>query len=187
MEKKVLLEVKNIHKAFGITKALNDVSFQIYAGEVRGLIGENGSGKSTVSSIISGIYKADHGGMLYQGKEYAPANILDANNHHICMIVQEQSTVAAISVAANLFIGKEHMFSRGGIVNRRKMEDAAQKALDEVGITHIRPGELTRYLSFEDRKLIEIARVFYMAPKLLIVDETTTALSGGRFRTVYIT
>lgn len=177
MEKKVLLEVKNIHKAFGITKALNDVSFQIYAGEVRGLIGENGSGKSTVSSIISGIYKADHGGMLYQGKEYAPANILDANNHHICMIVQEQSTVAAISVAANLFIGKEHMFSRGGIVNRRKMEDAAQKALDEVGITHIRPGELTRYLSFEDRKLIEIARAFYMAPKLLIVDETTTALS----------
>ena len=177
MQKKVLLEVKNIYKSFGITKALTDVSFQIYLGEVRGLIGENGSGKSTVSSIISGIRKADRGQMIYEGREYIPADIIDANNQHICMIVQEQSTVSTISVAANLFIGKEHMFVRGGVVNRRKMEHAAQKALDDVGITHIRPKELTRYLSFEDRKLLEIARAFYMKPKLLIVDETTTALS----------
>lgn len=177
MEKKMLLEVKHIDKSFGITKALKDVSFQIYAGEVRGLIGENGSGKSTVSSIISGIQKADRGEMIYEGKTYLPENILDANNHHICMIVQEQSTVTTISVAANIFIGKEQMFSKGGIVDRKKMEQEAQKALDDVGITHIRPKELTRYLSFEDRKLIEIARAFYMKPKILIVDETTTALS----------
>ena len=105
----MLLEVKHIDKSFGITKALKDVSFQIYAGEVRGLIGENGSGKSTVSSIISGIQKADRGQMIYEGKEYLPENILDANNHHICMIVQEQSTVTTISVAANIFIGKDNL------------------------------------------------------------------------------
>lgn len=177
LEKKVLLEVNHIYKSFGITKALKDVSFQVYSGEVRGLIGENGSGKSTVSSIISGIQKADQGDMVYEGKKYQPENILDANNHHICMIVQEQSTVTTISVAANIFIGKENMFSKGGVVDRKKMEAEAQKALDDVGIKHIRPKELTRYLSFEDRKLIEIARAFYMKPKLLIVDETTTALS----------
>lgn len=177
MERKVLLEVKNISKSFGITKALKNVSFQVYEGEVRGLIGENGSGKSTVSSIISGIQKADEGSIFYQGKEFKPENILDANKHNICMIVQEQSTVTTISVAANIFIGKEDMFSKGGVVDRRKMEAEAQKALDEVGIRHIRPKELTRYLSFEDRKLIEIARAFYMKPRLLIVDETTTALS----------
>lgn len=143
MERKVLLEVKNISKSFGITKALKNVSFQVYEGEVRGLIGENGSGKSTVSSIISGIQKADEGSIFYQGKEFKPENILDANKHNICMIVQEQSTVTTISVAANIFIGKEDMFSKGGVVDRRKMEAEAQKALDEVGIRHIRPKELT--------------------------------------------
>ena len=185
MERKVLLEVKNISKSFGITKALKNVSFQVYEGEVRGLIGENGSGKSTVSSIISGIQKADEGSIFYQGKEFKPENILDANKHNICMIVQEQSTVTTISVAANIFIGKEDMFSKGGVVDRRKMEAEAQKALDEVGIRHIRPKELTRYLSFEDRKLIEIARAFYMKPRLLIVDETTTALSRQAVNCVY--
>lgn len=177
MEKKVLLEVKHIHKSFGVTKALKDVSFQIYEGEVRGLIGENGSGKSTVSSVISGILKADEGEMFYQGNEYRPENILDANSRHVCMIVQEQSTVTTVSVAANIFIGKEDMFSKGGIVDSKKMEAEAKKALEDVGISHIQPGTLTRYLSFEDRKLIEIARAFYMKPKILIVDETTTALS----------
>ncbi len=177
MEKKVLLEVNHIYKSFGITKALKDVSFKVYASEVRGLIGENGSGKSTVSSIISGIQKADEGEMIYEGKAYQPQDILDANDHHICMIVQEQSTVTTITVAANLFIGKENMFSKAGIVDSKKMEAEAQKALDDVGIKHINPRELTRYLSFEDRKLIEIARAFYMKPKILIVDETTTALS----------
>lgn len=177
MEKEVLLEVNHIYKSFGITKALKDVSFKVYAGEVRGLIGENGSGKSTVSSIISGIQKADQGDMVYEGKAYQPENILDANSQHICMIVQEQSTVATISVAANIFIGKEDMFSKAGVVDSRKMEAEARKALEEVQIKHIQPGTLTKYLSFEDRKLIEIARAFYMKPKILIVDETTTALS----------
>ena len=181
MERKVLLEVKNISKSFGITKALKNVSFQVYEGEVRGLIGENGSGKSTVSSIISGIQKADEGSIFYQGKEFKPENILDANKHNICMIVQEQSTVTTISVAANIFIGKEDMFSKGGVVDRRKMEAEAQKALDEVGIRHIRPKELTKYLSFEDRKLIEIARAFYMKPRLLIVDENYMTTREGVF------
>ena len=81
MEKKMLLEVKHIDKSFGITKALKDVSFQIYAGEVRGLIGENGSGKSTVSSIISGIQKADRGEMIYEGKTYLPENILEQSSY----------------------------------------------------------------------------------------------------------
>lgn len=145
MEKKVLLEVNHIYKSFGITKALKDVSFKVYASEVRGLIGENGSGKSTVSSIISGIQKADEGEMIYEGKAYQPQDILDANDHHICMIVQEQSTVTTITVAANLFIGKENMFSKAGIVDSKKMEAEAQKALDDVGIKHINPRELTRY------------------------------------------
>lgn len=177
MKKESLLEVKNIYKTFGVTKALKNVSFKVYPGEIRGLIGENGSGKSTVSSIISGIYKADSGEMIFQGASYQPESILDANCQHVCMIVQEQSTVTTISVAANIFIGKENMFSKAGIVDSKKMETEAQKALDAVGITHIRPKMLVKYLSFEDRKLIEIARAFYLEPKILIVDETTTALS----------
>ena len=177
MNENVLLEVRNIFKSFGPTKALKDVSFELRKGEVRGLIGENGSGKSTVSSIISGLQKADEGEMIFLGKAYIPENVIDANQKGVCMVVQEQSTIENISVAANIFLGKEDLFSKKGIVDVRKMEKEADKALNRIGAGHIKPKELTKFLSFEDRKLIEIARAFYMEPKVLIVDETTTALS----------
>lgn len=177
MDMDVLLEVKNIYKSFGPTKALTDVSFQLKAGEVRGLIGENGSGKSTVSSIISGMQKADQGEMIYQGESYVPDNVINASQKGVCMIVQEQSTVENISVAANIFLGKEDLFSKKGLVDVRRMESEAGKALQKIGADHISPRELTKYLSFEERKLMEIARAFYINPKILIVDETTTALS----------
>ena len=133
MNENVLLEVRNIFKSFGPTKALKDVSFELRKGEVRGLIGENGSGKSTVSSIISGLQKADEGEMIFQGKAYTPENVIDANQKGVCMVVQEQSTIENISVAANIFLGKEDLFSKKGLVDVRKMEKEADKALDRIG------------------------------------------------------
>lgn len=102
-----VIEVKNIVKSFGSTKALQDVSFAVYPGEVRGLIGENGSGKSTMSSIISGNLKADSGEMFLFGKPFAPDNSFIASEFGISMIVQEQGTIDTVTVAANIFAGRE--------------------------------------------------------------------------------
>lgn len=103
----VLLRVEHIDKSFGSTHALKDISFDILPGEICGLIGENGSGKSTVSSIISGLLKADKGQMQFLGKPYAPQTVIEANKLGVCMIVQEQSTVDTVTVAANIFLGAE--------------------------------------------------------------------------------
>lgn len=172
----VILEVQDMCKNFGVTVALNHVSFILKAGEVRGLIGENGSGKSTVSSIVSGMQKANSGKMLYKGKPWDPANALEAQKAGICMIVQERGTIPTIPVADNIFLGHEHMFSKGPIVNHGKMVKEAQKLLDDLGID-IDASVSTRTLDLQQCKLVEIAKAMYWKPSILVIDETTTALS----------
>lgn len=172
----VVLEVKDMCKYFGVTVALDHVNFVLKAGEVRGLIGENGSGKSTVSSIASGMQKASSGEMFYLGKPWAPATALEAQEQGICMIVQEAGTIPNIPVADNIFLGHEELFAAGPFVNHGKMVAAAQKLLDELGI-EIDASMRTGRLDLQQCKLIEIAKAMYWKPKILVVDETTTALS----------
>lgn len=172
----VVLEVKDMCKYFGVTVALDNVNFVLKAGEVRGLIGENGSGKSTVSSIASGMQKASSGEMFYLGKPWAPASALEAQKQGICMIVQESGTIPNIPVADNIFLGHEELFAAGPFVNHGKMVEAAQKLLDELGI-EIDASMRTGRLDLQQCKLIEIAKAMYWKPKILVVDETTTALS----------
>ena len=175
-EGQVVLEVRDMCKNFGVTVALNHVNFTLKSGEVRGLIGENGSGKSTVSSIAAGIQKATSGEMIYQGKSWNPSSALDAQEKGICMIVQEAGTIPGIPVADNIFLGHEDLFSRGPFVNHGKMVEAAQKLLDRLGIP-IDASMRTERLDLQQCKLIEIAKAMYWSPKILMVDETTTALS----------
>ena len=166
-----------------LLKRLRDVSIQINSGEIRGLIGENGSGKSTVSSIIAGIQYADSGEMFYEGKSYKPANTLEAQSMGICMVVQEIGTIGSLKVAQNIFLGRESQFRIGPLIRGSAMVKAAQKILDSVGLGHIKAGLPTAAISLEDRKLIEVVRTMQYEPKLLIIDETTTALSHtGRER-----
>lgn len=172
----VVLEVKDMCKYFGVTVALDHVNFVLKAGEVRGLIGENGSGKSTVSSIASGMQKASSGEMFYLGKPWAPATALEAQEQGICMIVQEAGTIPNIPVADNIFLGHEELFAAGPFVNHGKMVAAPQKLLDELGI-EIDASMRTGRLDLQQCKLIEIAKAMYWKPKILVVDETTTALS----------
>ena len=176
MEKTPLIEVKDISKSFTSTKALQKVSLKVYGGQVHGLIGENGSGKSTLSAIISGNLKADEGEMFLFGKPYAPTDSFDASCHGVSMIVQEQGTIDTVSVAANIFAGREGQYCKLGILNSRKLAADAQALLEKIGVTDIPASAIAGSLSFEDRKLVEIARAFYQLPELFIVDETTTAL-----------
>lgn len=177
MEKELLLSCEHIFKSFGVTRALSDVSVQVYRGEIRGLIGENGSGKSTLSSIIAGVQPCDRGSMRLDGAAYKPSSMLEAQNLGVSMVVQEAGTIPGITVAANIFVGKEGLFKKGIGLQVRKMNAAAQEILDRIGAGHIQSAQMIDQLNFEDRKLVEIARAVYTEPELFIVDETTTALS----------
>ena len=172
-----LLRAEKIVKNFGLTKALQGVDLTLNAGEIRGLIGENGSGKSTICSIISGIYGCDEGELFLKGEAYKPLSMVDAQKKGVAMIMQEMGTISGIKVCDNIFIGKEALFVKNGFVNRRAMKKAAKKILEELGAGDIDPGALIDTLNFENRKLVEIARAMYDDPDILIVDETTTALS----------
>lgn len=176
-----LFKAEKICKSFGAVRALVDFDITVGAGEIRGLVGENGSGKSTFSSIAAGIQKYDSGIMYLNGKEYKPSGTVDAVDHGVSMVVQEQGTITGISVAANIFFGKESRFVKHGVLNTRAMNRAAKEALTGIGVESIVPEQMTEKLSFEDRKLVELARALYTKPGLWIIDETTTALSlSGR-------
>ncbi len=177
MENRVVFEARNLKKIFGPSIALKDVDFELRAGEIRGLIGENGSGKSTVMSIASGIQMASSGKMFFKGKPWQPKNSIDAQNHGISMICQEMNTIPHVSVAQNIFAGQEKLFSFCGIVSMKKMYSAANKLLIKFGINGIKAEDSIDLYSFENRKLIEIVRCVTEKTEILVVDETTTALS----------
>lgn len=177
MENQCILRFDHICKSFSSTKALVDISFTVNRGEIRGLIGENGSGKSTLSSIVSGTLQPDSGAMFFRGDIYKPLSVLDAANQGISMVVQERGTILGITVADNIFMGKERMFLQGGLVSHRKMNRAAAAILKEIGAEWIRPDVMINSISFEDSKIVELARAMSNNPDILIVDETTTAIS----------
>ena len=159
------------------------MSIRIEKGEIRGLIGENGSGKSTLVSIIAGILKQDKGGMSINDTAYSPQDQIDANSHGVSIIVQEMSTIEGLTVAENIFLGIEKEFSNGGMINKKRMNQKARRLLEQYGISDIDIGIDVDFLSFEERKMIELVKAVYFNPQLFIVDETTTALSRkGRLK-----
>ena len=175
--KKVLLKADQMRKEFGITQAVKDVSIVIYAGEIRTLIGENGSGKSTLSNMFAGVHNPTSGKMIFKGKEYIPANLIDARTKGIGLVAQEVGTIENLTVAENMYMGREKQFTKFGMVDRKKMESAANQALSQAGIDHIKGSDIVNNLSFEDRKLVEVIMVMDADPEIMIFDETTTALS----------
>ena len=172
----IFIETRELTKRFGDVVAVDGLNIKIELGKVLGLIGENGSGKSTVSSMISGIHSITSGEMFLKGQPYKPSDPGDARKHGVGMIVQEAGTVDYISVAENIFLGEESKFARFGVVNRGKLEEEARRALALVGLDIDVTLPAAAY-NFEIRKMVEIAKTLYYDPQLLIVDETTTALS----------
>ena len=196
----ILLEVRGVTKVFGPVVALNNVDLTLRKGDVLGLIGENGSGKSTITSIVAGMQKATKSrGVFYKGKEWNPASMINALNNGgtgrngIGMIVQESGTIAGISVAENIFLGETDQFKmfrtkKGktfGPLNRKKMYAAADRALQKAGIEKIRGNMRMASLDFQSRKLVEIAKVILKDPDILIVDETSTALAQDGRQILY--
>ena len=180
-----LFRISNMVKTFGATKALRGVDFVLNRGEVRGLVGENGSRKSTMTSIIAGFQKCDSGEMFLEGKPYAPANVREARDSKVAMIVQEIGTIGGIGIAENMFLGEIQNFSRGSIVEKKKLHEEAKKAFEKIGVTTIDTSRPTTSINLEDRKLLEVASAMRCDPDILIVDETTTALSQNGREIIY--
>lgn len=181
----IFFEAKNICKNFGSVSALKNINLTVYRGEVRGLIGENGSGKSTISSIAAGMQPATSGEMIFKGQPHKPDTMLDGEKAGFGMIVQEMGTVPGITIAQNIFLGNESQFKKHGLISTKAMNLEAKKALEAIGIDEWDPSWYIDMLDMQDRKLVEIAKVMYRYPEILIVDETTTALSQRGRKIVY--
>ena len=121
--KQPIFKASHIVKQFGPTIALNDVDIEIYAGEIRGFIGENGSGKSTMSALMTGIHQKTSGTMWYHGEVWEPGSMIEALNGGIGIIVQENGTISEISVAENIFLGELKQFAGVNYFESRKIED----------------------------------------------------------------
>jgi len=180
-----VIKTTGISKSFGPTKAVVAVKLEVPRGEVRGLIGENGSGKSTLAAILAGVIQPDCGAMVLNGEAYSPDSALEGKRAKVCLIVQETGTIDGLSVAENVFLGIEDRFSKFGHVNKKKMLAQTAGILKKIGADCIQPERPIQMYSFEDRKLIEVAMAMHEDPELLILDETTTALSQKGREIVY--
>lgn len=185
VNQEVLFEAKNISKNFGVTVALSHVNLTVFRGEVRGLIGENGSGKSTLSSIAAGMQQPTKGEMYFKGSIHKPTSMLEASESGFGMIVQEMGTISGISIAQNIFLGCEHKFKNNGLISSKKMNEAAKKSLENIGVFDVDPSRTIDSLDIQDRKLVEVAKVMNNNPEILVIDETTSALSQKGRKILY--
>lgn len=177
MKEDYILEVRNIHKSFAGTKeVLDSVDFQLIKGEIHALIGENGAGKSTLIKIISGVLQPDLGRIILEGKEVKFKDPLDAQIHGIAAVYQEPAVFPNLSVAENIFTGhyKTNSFSKR--LDWKEMYSEALSLLKSLGL-EIDPRLPVKSLSIAERQIIEIARVLSINPKILIMDEPTSALT----------
>ena len=171
--KQNLLEMKNITKAFGGTKALKDGMLEVFPGEIHALIGANGAGKSTLMNILYGILRPDGGEILFEGRKVRFHSILEAQRAGIFMVHQELNVVNDLTVAQNIFLGREPMLHFS--VDDERMVREASELLSDMGID-IDPTERMGDLSPAKQQLIQIAGLMSRKLKLLILDEPTTAL-----------
>ncbi|WP_020613443.1 sugar ABC transporter ATP-binding protein [Sediminispirochaeta bajacaliforniensis] len=172
-----ILRAENISKAFGNTQACNNVTLSLARGEVHGLIGENGSGKSTFASMLCGVYAPDGGTFYLDGEEYSAHTQVEANEKGVAIIVQEIGTLSGLTVAQNIFLGKEDRFTHFGILRPHKLNRTVNEILKRYGFDYINAGDMIDSYDYEIRKLVEIVKATHFGPKIVVVDETTTALS----------
>jgi simple sugar transport system ATP-binding protein len=175
-----IISVRNLHKWYSGVHALKGVSLDFKRGEALGLIGDNGAGKSTLINILSGVQTADEGEILVDGKPVRIARPRDAMNLGIETIYQYNSMVPTMSIARNLFIGREPTrFSvfGVGILDQKKMGSESIKAIANVDL-HLRsPDALVGELSGGQRQGVAIARAMHFKSKVMILDEPTNHLS----------
>jgi ABC-type sugar transport system ATPase subunit len=179
-----LLEMRNITKSFPGVRALDGVSFDLNEGEIHALVGENGAGKSTLIKILAGVYPhPQYGGeIVLDGTERRFASVRDSENVGIAVIYQELSLVKELSVAENIFLGREPR--RFGVINWSELYSRAQTLLSELHLA-IDPLAPVRNLGIGQQQLVEIAKALSQEARILVLDEPTAALTEAEVATLF--
>ncbi|MFK0335527.1 sugar ABC transporter ATP-binding protein [Rhizobium sp. NPDC090275] len=184
-----MFQLKAVDKRFPGVHALKSVNFEIGRGEIVGLVGENGAGKSSLMKVIYGAYQPDSGQVMINGKSVRFANPRQAMEHGIGMVFQEQSLITNLTVMENIFLGYEAQFTKAGVVNWHAMAKAARFQLAKVKLD-IDPAMTTSKLSFAQRQLVELAKVLTLEERvqgdlIILLDEPTSVLSQEEVKLLF--
>jgi len=171
-----LFDLRGICKEFPGVKALDDVSFEIRAGEVHMLVGENGAGKSTLMKILCGAYRADSGSFFSNGEPVTIADAADARKFGIAVIFQDFTLVPYLDIAQNIFLGREFPSRLPGFIDRRRIYSEAKRVLETIGFD-IDPRPPVHSLGVAQQQMVEIAKALSQDARILVMDEPTAALS----------
>ncbi len=178
MDNQPMLKMEHISKRFPGVQALDDVNFEVYPGEIVGLVGENGAGKSTLIKILSGVYSRDQGEIWFRGQRVEIRSPQEAQMLGISTIYQELALVPHLSVAENLFLNREpRRLPALGIVDFGRMKRDAQAVLADLGV-EISPDQLVKELTVSGQQMVEVAKAVSRRAHLVLMDEPTSALSS---------
>src|SRR3954470_19393666 len=183
MSDPLLLDVRGVSKSFPGVKALEDMHLDLRGGEVLALVGENGAGKSTLMKLLSGIYTADQGEFFLNGERYEPTSPKHALELGISIIHQEFNLMPDLTVAQNIFIGREPRGS-GFFVSERRLNGQARELIERLHLP-LAPKELVGNLTVAKQQMVEIAKALSHDAKLLIMDEPTAALNDAEVEVLH--
>ena len=184
MEQQPLLKMEQISKSFPGVQALAEVEFEIDRGEILGLLGENGAGKSTIIKILSGIYPKDQGTIWFNSQVVDPRTPHEAQNLGISTIHQELALVPYLTVAENIFLNREPRRALGR-VDFRRMNREAEAILHDLG-ADLAGNKLIRELNVAAQQMVEIAKAVSRNASLILMDEPTSALSSKEVEALFV-
>ena len=179
----IILLAKDISKTFGGIKALDNVNLEIYAGKVNAIVGENGAGKSTLMKILSGVYQEYEGQIFLDGQQVNFANPKEAQNYGIAIIHQELNLIPYLSIAENVFLGREFI-NRFGLIDYEVLNNETKKLLDRLDL-HISPRTPVFSLRIGQQQIVEIAHALSLNARILIMDEPTSAISEHEIEVLF--
>ncbi|HWC24184.1 MAG TPA: sugar ABC transporter ATP-binding protein [Flexivirga sp.] len=177
-----VLEVERVSKSWPGVRALKNVDFAVAPGEVHALIGENGAGKSTLIKVMTGVYSADSGEVRYDGRRVDFASPLEAQQAGISTIYQEINLIPLMSVARNLFLGREPR--KWGVIDSRRMNSETRQVLKEFGVD-VNPTRPLHTLGLGAQQMVAIARAVQIDAKVVIMDEPTSSLERREVETLF--
>ena len=178
-----VLEMVGITKSFPGVQALKGVDFELCAGEVHALVGENGAGKSTLMKILSGLYQADAGEIILKGNRVRVAGIRQMIDAGVSVIYQELNLIQYLSVAENIFLGREPMLS-GGFIDWKRMHREVERLLQPFNVD-IHPRSLIRNIGPAYQQVVEIAKALSLNSDIIVMDEPTAALTGNEVERLF--
>ncbi|WP_084360456.1 ABC transporter ATP-binding protein [Hydrogenophaga palleronii] len=165
-----LLRIEGLSRRFGTLQALQDVSLELWPGEVHCLLGENGAGKSTLCNLVFGVHAPDTGAMVFNGQPWRPRSPAEALSHGIAMVHQHFSLVPDLSVVDNLLLGQA-----SGVLDRKRWAAKLDTMRERYGLA-LDPWALIQDLSVGERQRVEIVKCLIREPRLLVLDEPTAVL-----------